>query len=537
MSVIPFSIIIPAKNSASTLGECLVALLNQEGFNFPTDYEVIVIDDGSDDQTAEVARKFKVKVTQQENAGPAAARNTGAWEAAGELLFFTDADCIPRSDWLQKMSKPFQNPLVMGVKGAYICQEKSIIARFVQLEFAYKYKAMAKLESIDFIDTYSAAYRRSVFVDNFGFNEKFPVPSVEDQEFSYRLARKGYKLVFEPSAQVRHRHDLTLGEYIQRKWGIGYWKAFLLRWLPDKTFSDSYTPASQRLQILLAALLFSALVLTVLNPFFIILALSFLILFYLIAIPFLVFIGQRDGRVLIPALFLLPVRAITLGFGLLAGFLFPPAEKNVSKHGLRIHERFFKRLLDVFSALIGLILFSPFMLIAIFAIKIESHGPAIFTQIRAGENGKPFRLFKLRTMVEGAEDQLKDMLNATGNHLQNPVFKFKTDPRVTKVGRFLRRWSIDEAPQFLNILRGEMSLVGPRPEETWVVSQYNDFQRQRLLVKPGLTGPMQVSGRADLDFNDRLACELDYINGYSFRKDLIILWKSIGAVISGKGAY
>jgi len=173
--------------------------------------------------------------------------------------------------------------------------------------------------------------------------------------------------------------------------------------------------------------------------------------------------------------------------------------------------------------------------IAAVAIKLDSSGPVIFSQERAGENGVPFRVFKLRTMILGAEGRVDEVL--AQNSLTGPVYKIPNDPRVTRVGKLLRRWSFDEIPQFWNVLRGEMSLVGPRPEETWVVSQYNDQQRQRLAVKPGLTGPMQVGGRGELDMDERLALELDYIKNYSVWADLTIIFRTIPAMISGKGAF
>ena len=183
----------------------------------------------------------------------------------------------------------------------------------------------------------------------------------------------------------------------------------------------------------------------------------------------------------------------------------------------------------------GLILAAPILLIACLAIKLDNPGPVFFSQERIGLNGKSFKMYKLRTMIVGAESQVAKVL-AT-NPLHGPVFKIPDDPRVTRVGRFLRRWSLDELPQLWNVFRGEMSLVGPRPEESWVVAQYNDQQRSRLAIKPGLTGPMQVSGRGDLDMDARLQLELDYIWNNSIYEDLKILIKSLPAIISGKGAY
>jgi lipopolysaccharide/colanic/teichoic acid biosynthesis glycosyltransferase len=198
-------------------------------------------------------------------------------------------------------------------------------------------------------------------------------------------------------------------------------------------------------------------------------------------------------------------------------------------------ERFLKRTLDIVGALVGLILSAPLLLLAAIAIKLDSRGPVFFTQERVGENGKPFRVFKLRTMVDGAHDQVERVIG--DNPLAGPVYKIPNDPRITPVGKVLRRWSLDELPQFWNVLRGEMSLVGPRPEETWVVDQYTDEQRQRLAVKPGLTGPMQVSGRGELDMDARLALEIDYINDYSLWEDASIIIRTIPAVLSGKGAF
>ncbi|MFZ2096210.1 MAG: sugar transferase, partial [Anaerolineales bacterium] len=161
------------------------------------------------------------------------------------------------------------------------------------------------------------------------------------------------------------------------------------------------------------------------------------------------------------------------------------------------------------------------------------HGPIFFKQARAGENGKPFTMFKLRTMVEGADQMVAEVLHKS--LLKGPVFKIQNDPRVTPVGRYLRRWGLDEIPQFWNVLKGEMSLVGPRPEEVWIVEQYNDDQRQRLMVKPGLTGPVQVNGRGGLDFDQRLHLELDYLRNYTLLEDLIIVLKTFSAVLSGEG--
>lgn len=202
---------------------------------------------------------------------------------------------------------------------------------------------------------------------------------------------------------------------------------------------------------------------------------------------------------------------------------------------LSIYQRAVKRLLDVLLSVIGLIVLSPFLPLIAIAIKIEGPGPVLFYQQRAGLLGKPFMVIKFRTMVVDAEKKLGNLIDKDA--LIEPVFKINHDPRVTRVGKVLRRWSIDEIPQLINVLRGEMSLVGPRPEETWLVNRYTDAQRRRLSVKPGLTGPMQIAGRGELDFPTRLELDLQYIDKYSLANDFVILLKSIPAVLKGRGAF
>jgi exopolysaccharide biosynthesis polyprenyl glycosylphosphotransferase len=194
-----------------------------------------------------------------------------------------------------------------------------------------------------------------------------------------------------------------------------------------------------------------------------------------------------------------------------------------------------KRIMDLLGAAVGILLSAPLMLFVAILIKLDSPGPVLFVQRRVGLFGRTFRVFKFRTMVVNAEDLLDQLLDI--QELDEPVFKIRHDPRVTRVGRFLRRWSLDELPQFFNVLKGEMSLVGPRPEEVRIVRYYNDFHRARLLAKPGMTGPVQVSGRADLSLRARVQLEIDYIRNYSLGKDLQILLKTIPVVIRGNGSY
>lgn len=194
-----------------------------------------------------------------------------------------------------------------------------------------------------------------------------------------------------------------------------------------------------------------------------------------------------------------------------------------------------KRVFDLCGAIVLLVLCSPLMAVIALVIKLDSVGPVFFTQGRAGRYGRRFRMWKFRTMVADAEQRLPQLVDI--DTLEQPVFKLKDDPRVTRIGRWLRRTSLDELPQLINVLRGEMSLVGPRPEQVDLVEHYDAWQAQRLLVKPGVTGSMQVSGRGDLPLEERVKLELAYIENYSLWEDIKLLLKTIPAIVSGKGAY
>jgi len=229
------------------------------------------------------------------------------------------------------------------------------------------------------------------------------------------------------------------------------------------------------------------------------------------------------------------VRSLALGAGLIAGGLRFLARRVDRKTSLGWFNQLAKRTIDVVGSAAGILLLSPLLAPIAIAIKLDSPGPVFFLQERVGSNGRPFMMVKLRTMVDGANSIPLAEEQVAPDSILLP--KRPDDPRVTRVGRMLRRWSVDELPQLWNVLRGEMSLVGPRPEETAVVEKYEDWHRQRLAVKPGITGPMQVNGRAELDLDERVALEVDYITDYTLLKDVTILMRTIGVVISGKGAY
>lgn len=195
-----------------------------------------------------------------------------------------------------------------------------------------------------------------------------------------------------------------------------------------------------------------------------------------------------------------------------------------------------KQLIDYFGALILLILSLPLFIIVSVLIKLTSPGPVLFKQLRCGLNGKPFVMYKFRSMITDAE-QRKHELEML-NEMSGPVFKLTNDPRVTPIGRFLRKFSLDELPQLINVLKGEMSLVGPRPLPVDEVKRFDDFaHRRRLSVKPGLTCLWQISGRSEVtDFKEWVRLDLEYIDNWSLWLDLKILWKTIPIVLTAKGA-
>jgi exopolysaccharide biosynthesis polyprenyl glycosylphosphotransferase len=194
-----------------------------------------------------------------------------------------------------------------------------------------------------------------------------------------------------------------------------------------------------------------------------------------------------------------------------------------------------KRLFDFVCAMLGLIVLSPVFLLVGLAVLLDDGLPVFFRQLRAGQGGRPFRIFKFRTMVRDAEARLHELISI--DELDDPMFKLKDDPRVTRVGRFLRRTSLDELPQLLNVLRGEMSLVGPRPELLDLVDRYTAEHEFRLRVKPGITGPWQVFGRSELTFDEVLAVEREYVENLSLARDVRILLMTLPAVFGRRGAF
>ena len=218
--MLQFSIIVPTWNAEKILPLCLQALERQ---TIAKDrYEIIVIDDGSTDHSAEIVQKFSAGYHFQENQGPAAARNRGAALSKGSIIFFTDADCVPDPNWLEEMSAPFARTEVTAVKGAYRTEQKSIVARFAQLEFEERFAMLEKNNSIDMVDTYSAGFRKEIFQALGGFDTRFPAANNEDTELSYRMAEQGHTMVFNPRAVVRHlNHPDSIKRYFCLKFQPG----------------------------------------------------------------------------------------------------------------------------------------------------------------------------------------------------------------------------------------------------------------------------------------------------------------------------
>ena len=200
-----------------------------------------------------------------------------------------------------------------------------------------------------------------------------------------------------------------------------------------------------------------------------------------------------------------------------------------------MYKRFFKRFFDLIIAFLGVVITSPILLIIAIAVKIDSKGPVIFKQQRLGKNGKVFSIYKFRSMYTDAEERKKELMEQ--NKMQGLMFKMDDDPRIFPIGKFMRKYSIDELPQFWNVLRGDMSLVGTRPPTLDEFEQYEAHHRARLGNKPGLTGMWQVSGRSKItDFEEVVSLDTAYISNWNLAMDVRILFKTVKVVLLGRGA-
>ena len=311
------SVIIPAFNVEKMIGACLDALLAQTA---PREsYEIIVVDDGSTDATRAVAESRGVAVLTQPNHGAAAARNVGAQHARGDVLLFIDADSTPDARWIEAMTAPFADPSVAGVSGEKKTRQRNLWARYVQLEYDFKYDRMDARGVTDFIDSSTAAYRRDVFQSSGGFDTA--LLEAEDTDLSFRLAERGCMLVLARDAVVYHTHPESLAEYLRRKYRYAVWRAAVYARHPRKAASDTRTPPSQKLQVAIAAVLPLALIGALVWHSLAWLVAALLVGFVVTTLPFAARCWRASPLIGLVAPGTLWLAAYAGGAGALAGFL------------------------------------------------------------------------------------------------------------------------------------------------------------------------------------------------------------------------
>ena len=314
------SVIIPVYNGEKTIKECLISLAKQT--RKPD--EIIVVDDGSEDRTKEIVKEFvgkPVKLIEQKHKGPASARNLGAKKAKGKIVLFTDADCIPNERWVSEMTKPFEKKGVVGVQGVYRTKQRDVIARFVQLEIEDRYDRMRKFETIDFIGSYSAAYKKDVFLKFGGFDESFPTASGEDPELSFKLSKLGYKMVLNEKAIVYHKHVSSLSAYLKKKFWRAYWRVLLYRKHPKKIAKESYTPQTLKFQILSFYFFILLAILSLFLPFAMYFSAFFLLLLFSLTLPLSFKNFKKDRTIGLLTPFISILRTTAFAFGLVYGVI------------------------------------------------------------------------------------------------------------------------------------------------------------------------------------------------------------------------
>ena len=326
-----YSIIVPAYNSEATIVQCIESLMGQNCER--ACYEIIVVDDGSHDNTGFYVKKYsKVRYLYQKNQGPARARNFGVEQARCEIVLFTDADCEAAPGWLREMVKHFEDKEIIGVKGAYLSKQKKLVARFVQMEYESKYEKMKHDQYIDFVDTYSAAFRKKAFVAAGGYDSSFTKASVEDQEFSFRLAAKRCKLVFNPEAKVYHQHVDNIKDYFKKKCRIGFWKVLVLKRYPGKLLNDSHTPQTLKIEILLTGMILGWLPVNIFftkHPLLYIVGGTGIVMYIALVIYEMRIHWKNSPTLVLYALIMIFIRSMALGIGFVFGIL-KLGGKNIS---------------------------------------------------------------------------------------------------------------------------------------------------------------------------------------------------------------
>jgi len=324
------SVIIPCYNAERTIFRTLEALDRQT----IKEFEVILADDGSKDGTIKAAKLFKPKnfkliIIAEKHAGPAVQRNRGAKKANGEILLFTDSDCVPDENWVSEMTKPFSNKNIVGVSGTYrTLNSDKIIARFEGYEIEKRHEKIARQKYIDFIGSFSAGYRKSIFQKFGGFSADFKKADAEDPELSFKIAKAGYKMVFNPKAIVAHPHVSTLGKFWRQKFSRGFWRVLLYKKHPEKMRGDSYTGKEVQLSLVfLAGFLLSFASFFLAAAFKNIALMYFLAksaiishaLFYLVNFPTIVFMIQKEKKMAMFAPAIIFVRTLAWGLGFMWG--------------------------------------------------------------------------------------------------------------------------------------------------------------------------------------------------------------------------
>jgi cellulose synthase/poly-beta-1,6-N-acetylglucosamine synthase-like glycosyltransferase len=316
------SVIIPSYNAEKTITSTIKALLNQ---NYPKNkYEVIVVDDGSIDKNVKVVSNFSVKLIKLKHKGPANARNVGAKKSRGDIILFTDADCVPDANWIKNMVEPFKDKKIVGVSGTYkTLNSDKMMARFSGYEIEHRHEKMKKQKYIDFIGTFSAGYRKNVFLDFKGFDTRFKTSSGEDPELSYRISKAGLKMVFQKNAIVRHPHPDNLWKYLKQKFYRAFWRNLMYSKHKDKIFSDSYTEKTMFPQILITGLIPFIPLISNYHSLFLILNIPIFIFFIAVVfnLDFMYFILQKEKKMILLSPFILSLRNIFILFGFFFGMV------------------------------------------------------------------------------------------------------------------------------------------------------------------------------------------------------------------------
>lgn len=309
------SVIIPVYNGMNTLPNCLDSIEKQD---YPKPLEIIIVDDGSKDGSGKYVESHGYKVIYQENLGPGLARNAGASASSGELLVFTDADCILDPNFITELAKPIIENDIVGSQGIFYSHQRNIVARFIQHEISERYNKQSKVQYIDWVATYGACYKRKVFLNNEGFDDSY---SSEDAEFSFRLAEKGYKMVLATKALCQHLHYESFFKFIKFKYKRAYWTIWLYKRYPHRMVRDKMTPFLRKFQMLLLAEAIFFLLLGTWWKTSLYLGILSLIMLFISTLPFSIKVAKKDFILGVISPFFLLTRAACYFFGFSKGLL------------------------------------------------------------------------------------------------------------------------------------------------------------------------------------------------------------------------